>query len=306
MMSAATRPEQFTTMRPVANCPGCGDTKISYSIKEGLRRFNREKKAEGRRYPLVYVADRGCGNLQGYWEYGIVDVILNMGSAVIVGEGIKASCGEDHIVVTACGDGSFNFNPNAFKFSAKNKRHGTISVIYDNHSIRMTGGQPPLETDFRREGEAMGYEVIFVNPYRVEDNSGFFQSLYPRYLKGEKIMVVADGVCAVDLARDARHRGIRLGNFKRSEKCLDLKFAQERERVAQEDPKKLADLPRFKCRLCGIRLRCQALLNNNPEMCQGCGACSQFPCPTKSLGFLGPHFAISTSVADLVALTPGG
>jgi TPP-dependent indolepyruvate ferredoxin oxidoreductase alpha subunit len=300
-MTAKVTGDYFTTMRPVSNCAGCGDTKISYAIKEGLRRFNKGLKEEGRRYELIYVADRGCGNLQGYWEYGIVDVILNMGSAMMVGEGIKAGCGEQHLVVTASGDGAYNFNMSAFKFAAKNKNSGTIAVIYNNHSIRMTGGQLPLEIDFRKEGEAMGYEVIFANPFQVEDNARLFQALYPRYVNRDKIMVVADGVCVVDLGREARERGLRLGHFQRNEECLDLKFEQERQRLAREEPEKLADLPPFKCRLCGIQLRCQALLNDSPEMCLACGACSQFPCPTQSLSMTAPHFALSTCVADLLS-----
>ncbi|MBW1992651.1 MAG: hypothetical protein JRI59_11205, partial [Deltaproteobacteria bacterium] len=133
------------------------------------------------------------------------------------------------------------------------------------------------------------------------DNTRLFQSLYPRYLKREKIMVVAEDVCVVDLGREAREQGIKLGHFVRKEDCLDLQFARERERLAREEPEKLADLPPFKCRLCGIRLRCQALLTNNPDMCQSCGACSQFPCPTGSLSMTGPHFALSTRVTDLLA-----
>jgi TPP-dependent indolepyruvate ferredoxin oxidoreductase alpha subunit len=298
-MVAKASTERFITMRPVANCPSCGITKTSYAIREGLRRLNKQLKGENRRYELIYVADRGCGNLQGYWEYGIVDVILNMGSAMMMGEGIKAGCGEHQIVVTASGDGAYNFNMSAFKFAAKSKDTGALAVIYNNRSIRMTGGQTPLEVDFEKEGEAMGYEVISVNPFRVEDNVQLFQALYPRYLKKEKIMVVADGVCTVDLAREARERGIRLGHFLRGEDCLDIKFEQERERLAREDPEKLATLPRFKCRLCGIQLRCQALLTNNPEICLGCGACTQFPCPTQSLGFTGPNFAQGIPVANL-------
>lgn len=289
-------------MRPVANCPGCGDTKISYAVKEGFRRFNKQVKAEaGLPYELIYVADRGCGNLQGYWQYGIVDVILNMGSAMMVAEGIKSNCGDRHIVVAASGDGAYNFNMSAFKFASKSRDTGAIALIYNNKSIRMTGGQAPLEVDFQKEGEAMGYEVLFVNPFRVEDNARLFQSLYPRYLKREKVLVVAEDVCVVDLGREARERAIDLGHFSRTEDCLDLKFAQERERVAREEPDKLAGLPPFKCRLCGIRLRCQALLNNNPKMCQSCGACSQFPCPTQSLSMTGPHFALSTNVVDLLS-----
>jgi len=299
-MAAQAKVPQFTTMRPVSNCPGCGITKTSYSLKEGLRRFNKELKKEGGpRYELIYVADRGCGNLQGYWEYGIVDVILNMGSAMIVGEGIKTACAPHQIVVTASGDGAFNFNLSSFKFAAKRKGTGTIAVIYDNRSIRMTGGQTPLEVDFPKEGAAMGYDVLTVNPFRVDDTAQTFQSVFPRYLQGEKVMVVTENVCVVDLAREAREKGVRLGHFSRTEECLDLRFNAEMERLAREEPEKLADLPPFKCRLCGIQLRCQALLNDNPEMCQACGACSQFPCPTHSLGIQGPNFSLGTEVADL-------
>ena len=75
MKSQAT--ESFTTdeityLRPVSNCSGCGDTKVSWSVREGMRRFNRQLKLKGKdRYELIYAADRGCGNLQGYHAYGI-------------------------------------------------------------------------------------------------------------------------------------------------------------------------------------------------------------------------------------------
>ena len=175
--SQQTNRVQYTIARPASNCAGCGDTKVSWSIKEGLRRFNKKYKDKKERYKLIYVADRGCGNLQGYHEYRIVDAIFFMGSAMIIGEGIKDSCGDRQIVVTASGDGSYNFNMNAFKVAAKSRQHGAISVIYNNYTIRMTGGQIPLDTDFDTEGKAMGYEVIHINPYRVNDNADLFKNL---------------------------------------------------------------------------------------------------------------------------------
>ena len=293
--------DEVTYARPVSNCSGCGDTKVSWSLKEGLRRFNRELGLKGDdRYELIYAADRGCGNLQGHYAYRIVDTILFMGAGVIVGEGIKESCSDRQIVVTASGDGAFNFNISGVKFAAKNKKWGAIAVIYNNFNIRMTGGQIPLEVDFDREGSAMGFDVMHINPYRVDDNAELFKTLYERYCKREKIMVVADGVCVVDMIKNARNAGIRMGHFKKSPECQDLKFAKERERVAQEEPEKLKDLPRFKCRLCGIGLRCQALLNNDPDLCFGCGACAQFPCPVDALSFEGISFSDSTQITDFI------
>ena len=96
-----------------------------------------------------------------------------------------------------------------------------------------------------------------------------------------------------------RVEGLIIGHFKRSDDCLDLKFAKERERVAREEPDKLKDLPRFKCRLCGIGLRCHALLNNDPSICSGCGACSQFPCPVDALSFEGLSFSFRTNITEL-------
>jgi hypothetical protein len=163
----------------------------------------------------------------------------------------------------------------------------------------MTGGQLPLEINFDKEGPALGFEVIHINPYRVNDNAELFKALYDSYLKKEKIMVVADGVCVVDMIKYARDEGIRMGHFKKSDECLDLKYAKERERVAIEEPDKLKNLPRFKCRLCGIGLRCHALLNNDYSLCFGCGACAQFPCPVGALSFEGPGFSMATSINDL-------
>jgi len=292
--------DEITYLRPVSNCSGCGDTKVSWSVIEGMRRFNRRLKLKGKdKYELIYVADRGCGNLQGYHAYRIVDAIFCMGSGAIVGDGIKESCSDKQIVVTASGDGAFNFNISGIKFSAKNKKFGAINVIYNNYNIRMTGGQIPLEVDFDKEGLAFGFEVLHINPYRVDDNAKLFSDLYERYLKKEKIMVVADGVCVLDMGKDVRDAGIKLGHFKRSEKCQDLKFAKERERVAREEPEKLKDLPKFKCRLCGIGLRCHALLNNDPNQCFGCGSCTQFPCPVGALSFDGLSFSTSTNIEEL-------
>ncbi|OEU62385.1 MAG: hypothetical protein BBJ57_06340 [Desulfobacterales bacterium PC51MH44] len=292
--------DEITYLRPVSNCSGCGDTKVSWSVHAGLRRFNRQLGLKGKdRYELIYAADRGCGNLQGYHAYRIVDAIFCMGSGAIVGDGIKESCSDKQIVVTASGDGAYNFNISGIKFAAKNKKFGAINVIYNNYNIRMTGGQIPLEVDFDKEGAALGFEVIHVNPYRVNDNAELFKELYSRYLNKEKIMVVADGVCVLDMGKDVRDAGIRMGRFKRSKECQDLKFAKERERVAREEPEKLKDLPRFKCRLCGIGLRCHALLNNDPSLCFGCGSCIQFPCPKGALSFEGPSFSTSTSITEL-------
>jgi len=265
-----------------------------------MRRFNRALGLKGKdRYQLIYAADRGCGNLQGYHAYGIVDAIFCMGTGAIVGDGIKESCSDKQIVVTASGDGAYNFNISGIKFAAKNKRFGAVNVIYNNFNIRMTGGQIPLETDFDKEGPALGFEVIHVNPYRVDDNAELFKDLYGRYLNKEKIMVVANGVCVLDMGKEARGSGVRMGSFSRSEECLDLKFAKERKRVAREEPEKLKDLSRFKCRLCGIGLRCHALLNNDPSQCFGCGSCIQFPCPKNALSFEGPSFSTSIRIDEL-------
>ena len=296
-----TAQDEITHMRPVSNCAGCGDTKVSWSVYEGMKRFNREHELKGKdRYQVVYVADRGCGNLQGYHAYHIVDAIFCMGTGAIVGEGIKESCSEKQVVVTASGDGGYNFNISGSKFAAKNKKWGAINIIYNNYNIRMTGGQIPLETDFDKEGAAMGFEVIHVNPYRVDDNAELFKGLVDRYLNKDKVMVVADGVCVLDMRKEAAAVGLKLGHFIKSDECLDLKFAQERERVARDEPEKLKKLPRFKCRLCGIGLRCQALLNNDPSLCFGCGACAQFPCPVGALSFEGRSYAISTNITELI------
>jgi TPP-dependent indolepyruvate ferredoxin oxidoreductase alpha subunit len=296
--SSAT--DEITYLRPVSNCAGCGDTKVSWSVIEGMRRFNRKFKLKGNdKYELIYVADRGCGNLQGYHAYHMVDAIFCMGTGAIVGDGIKESCSDKQIVVTASGDGAYNFNISGIKFAAKNNKFGAVNIIYNNYNIRMTGGQAPLAVDFDREGSAMGFEVMHINPYRVNDNAELFSTLYERYLKKEKIMVVAEGVCVLDMGKDVKNAGIRMGRFKRSEHCLDLKFMEERARVAREEPEKLKSLPKFKCRLCGIGLRCHALLNNDPSQCFGCGACIQFPCPVDALSFEGPSFATSTDIEEL-------
>jgi TPP-dependent indolepyruvate ferredoxin oxidoreductase alpha subunit len=295
--------DETTYMRPVSNCAGCGDTKVSWSVLEGMRRFNRAKELRGKnRYEVIYAADRGCGNLQGYHAYRIVDAIFCMGSGVILGEGLKESCSERQVVITASGDGGYNFNMSGFKFAAKNKKRGAITIVYNNYNIRMTGGQIPLEVDFDKEGEALGFEVIHLNPYRVDDNAELFKELISRYLNKEKIMVVADGVCVVDMAKDSKAVGLNLGHFVKSDECVDLKFQQKKEQIAQEQPEKLKDLPRFKCRLCGIGLRCHALLNNDPSLCFGCGACKQFPCPVGALSFAGPSFADSVSIPELLTM----
>ncbi|MBW2711434.1 MAG: hypothetical protein JRC58_06015, partial [Deltaproteobacteria bacterium] len=79
--------DEITYLRPVSNCTGCGDTKVSWSVHEGMRRFNRKLGLKGNdKYELIYAADRGCGNLQGYHAYGIVDAIFCMGSGAIVGD----------------------------------------------------------------------------------------------------------------------------------------------------------------------------------------------------------------------------
>jgi TPP-dependent indolepyruvate ferredoxin oxidoreductase alpha subunit len=292
--------EDITYERPVSNCSGCGDTKVSWSVIEGMRRFNKQQGLKGKdKYELIYCADRGCGNLQGYHAYQIVDAIFCMGSGAIVGAGIKESCSDNQIVVTASGDGAYNFNISGIKFAAKNKKYGAVNIIYNNYTIRMTGGQIPLEINFDIEGSALGFEVIRINPYRVNDNAELFKALYGRYLKREKIMVVADGVCVMDMVKHAREKGVKMGHFRKSDECLDLKFAKERERVAREEPEKFGNLNRFKCRLCGIGLRCHALLNNDDSLCFGCGACAQFPCPVGALSFEGPSFAISSNVTEL-------
>jgi len=46
--------DETTYMRPVSNCAGCGDTKVSWSVLEGMRRFNRAKELKGKnRYEVI-------------------------------------------------------------------------------------------------------------------------------------------------------------------------------------------------------------------------------------------------------------
>ena len=37
--AAPRSPDETTYMRPVSNCAGCGDTKVSWSVFEGLKKF---------------------------------------------------------------------------------------------------------------------------------------------------------------------------------------------------------------------------------------------------------------------------
>jgi len=47
--------DEITYLRPVSNCSGCGDTKISWSVREGMRRFNQQLKLKGKdKYELIY------------------------------------------------------------------------------------------------------------------------------------------------------------------------------------------------------------------------------------------------------------
>ena len=41
-------------------------------------------------------------------------------------------------------------------------------------------------------------------------------------------MVVAEGVCVVDMVKDVSDSGVKMGHFIRSEECQDLQFAKER------------------------------------------------------------------------------
>ena len=40
------KPEERTIKRPVSNCAGCGATKVSMALKEGLRRYNKDNKTK--------------------------------------------------------------------------------------------------------------------------------------------------------------------------------------------------------------------------------------------------------------------
>jgi hypothetical protein len=45
------------------------------------------------------------------------------------------------------------------------------------------------------------------------------------------------------------------------------------------------------------------LLNNDPTICQACGACKQFPCVTDCLAFEGLSFADSISIDQLKTMS---
>lgn len=287
---AIPKPEERTIKRPVSNCPGCGATKVSMALKEGLRRYNKQNKTK---LKLIYVADRGCGNLQGWHEYGIVDTIFNMGMAPMVALGARYSSGgleNDYMVVCASGDGAYNFNINGMKIAAQDPP--SMYIIYDNYAIRMTGGQIGLINEYEIEGKAIGFDTYFINPYRYEENAEVFKDLIGEYLNNKAIMVVADGTCSRDLRGQLREQGVKLGTFIRREDCKDLVYQKEREEIAKENPEKLKKMAPFKCRLCGMRLRCQALLENDPSRCFNCGACAHYEC--ESLTCAEPNLAMVT------------
>jgi hypothetical protein len=60
---------------------------------------------------------------------------------------------------------------------------------------------------------------MHINPYRVEDNAELFAALMARYLNKAKTMVVADGVCVVDMVKDTR----TISSSKRKESALHWK-----------------------------------------------------------------------------------
>lgn len=287
---AIPKPEERTTKRPVANCAGCGATKVSMALKEGLKRYNKQNKTK---FKLIYVADRGCGNLQGWHEYGIVDAIFNMGMAPMVALGARYSSGGEengYIVVCASGDGAYNFNINGMKIAAQDPP--SMYIIYDNYAIRMTGGQIGLVNAYEVEGKALGFDTYFINPYRYEENAEVFKELIGEYLNKKAIMVVADGTCARDLRGQLRAQGVKLGAFIRKEDCKNLVYLKKREEVAKKDPQKAQEMPPFKCRLCAIILRCQALAENDPSRCFGCGTCAHFGCEYLTCGE--PNLAMVT------------
>ena len=251
--------------RPPRLCAGCPHAASFLAIRQALPQ-------------AIFTSDIGCYTLG--LNMGAVDTCLDMGASINFAAGFYHSYKQDgaHVpIVATIGDSTFFHAGLPALVNAVHTDARFILVILDNHTVAMTGNQPPPHTPQLADGskgrpvkirdllKGIGIRFIKeVDPYQVKQLVARVKEAYHFTKKedGGLAAIIADHPCVL---YDDKNSSQRLPEVEVTTSCSG-------------------------CKACLAALDCPALVENgagrveiDKSLCVRCGVCI-YACPQNSLG----------------------
>lgn len=241
--------------RPPVLCPACPHRSAGYALR----------RAAGR---AVFVGDIGCYALLFQPPFKVEHVTHAMGSSIGIANGVSVATQQD--VVALIGDSTFFHAGIPALINAVHNRRKIMVVIMDNRTTAMTGhqshpgvpydaiGREAPSIDLESLVKAMGVSYVkVVDPFDHKETENAFREA----LKTDGVsVVITRRECALLTVRNLRAQGRNIVPYKvNPEKCTY-------------------------CRVCINTFACPAFVDTgslveiDPAVCFGCGACVQV-CP---------------------------
>ncbi|MEZ0394747.1 MAG: indolepyruvate ferredoxin oxidoreductase subunit alpha [Desulfurococcaceae archaeon] len=253
--------------RPPVLCPGCPHRNTFYVLKVAANKAGLKN--------VVYSGDIGCYSLGYQRPFGTQSVVLEMGGGVGAAHGLSKVV--DSPVLAVFGDSTFYHATLPGLVNAVYNGGKILPVVLDNSTTAMTGHQPHPGVGVTATGRptasvraeelltAMGYRTIVVNPMEVKKAIEAVAEALRSFAKGERVAIVSRMRCSLEVAREARRRGVVLPTYKVLEdKCTN-------------------------CMACVNLLACPAIIVEDgkkpyisQDLCLGCGLCAQV-CPYNAI-----------------------
>lgn len=241
-------------------CPGCPHRSTFYAVKKVFGPSPSSGQAGA-----IYAGDIGCYMMGAFEPYQMQDFIISMGAGISLAHGITRV--SDQEVVVFIGDSTFFHAgmPGILNYKFNNEKSPLV-VILDNGTTAMTGHQPHPGTGVTGMGEkcepvrieevvrAFGAEVMVANAFSQKDLIKALGEL--KEIKGPRVLV-SKGECRLLTKREFRKKGISLPKF---------------EVVNQKEFEKSKLLEEFSC---PAMEKTREGYKINPDLCWGCGVCSQ-------------------------------
>ncbi len=246
--------------RPPVLCPACPHRSTGYALR----------RAAGR---AAFMGDIGCYALLFEKPFRVEHVTHAMGSSIGLANGIDISTERD--TVALIGDSTFFHAGIPALINAVHNKRKMLVLIMDNRITAMTGHQPHPGTEFN----AVGEEVPAIDIEKIARSMGIdFVRVVDPYDHAETEKAIREA-----LKRD----GVSVIIAKRE--CALLTVGRLRREGKKVVPYRIDPEKCTYCRVCINTFACPAFIDTgnlveiDPTVCFGCGACVQV-CPYDAIG----------------------
>jgi len=240
--------------RPPVLCAGCPHRASFYAVKVAMK----GKKA-------FYCGDIGCYTLGNAMPLDMVDTCLCMGAGITMSQGFSW-VEPDAVTFSFVGDSTFFASGMTGVVNAVYNDANMILCVLDNSTTAMTGHQPHPGTGRNMMGQ-------FVDKVDIE---AVLRGIGVKKIVGVDPLDLAASVAAVKEC--AEEKGVKAIIFRSP--CVAI----------TKPSAKLTILDNcINCKKCIREIGCPALILQNgrttidPNLCTGCGLCSQI-CPVDAIG----------------------